>query len=79
MANQAKLRSYRTAPKYMYGYEVPRDCKHAKKINERNGNTKWTDCTSLEMDQLWQYKTFNNLGKDAPPPTGYKKIRTHLV
>ena len=25
MANQAKLRSYRTTPKYQYGFEVPRD------------------------------------------------------
>jgi hypothetical protein len=29
MANQAKLRSYRTAPKYMYGFELPRDYQHA--------------------------------------------------
>jgi hypothetical protein len=25
MANQAKLRSFRTAPKYMYGFEVPQN------------------------------------------------------
>jgi len=24
MANQAKLCSFRTAPKYMYGYEIPK-------------------------------------------------------
>ena len=28
MVNQAKLRSYRTAPKYKYGYEVPHDFAH---------------------------------------------------
>jgi hypothetical protein len=33
------------------------------------------------MSQLAEYDTFRDLGhKDtAPPPTGYKKIRTHLV
>jgi hypothetical protein len=29
MANQAKLRSFRLAPKYKYGFEIPRDYKHA--------------------------------------------------
>ena len=32
MANQAKLRSFRLAPKYKYGFEVPRDYKHAKEL-----------------------------------------------
>ena len=32
MANQAKLRSFRTAPKYQYGFEVPRDYNHAVQI-----------------------------------------------
>jgi hypothetical protein len=47
----------------------------------RNGNTLWREATNLEMSQLAEYDTFRDLGhKDtAPPPTGYKKIRTHLV
>jgi hypothetical protein len=41
----------------------------------------WRQATNLEMSQLVEYDTFRDLGhKDtAPPPTGYKKIRTHLV
>ena len=37
--------------------------------------------TDLEMSQLAEYDTFRDLDhKDtASPPTGYKKIRTHLV
>jgi hypothetical protein len=44
-------------------------------------NTLWQEATDLEMSQLVEYDTFRDLGhKDtAPPPTGYKKIRTHLV
>jgi hypothetical protein len=49
MANQAKLRSFRTAPKYMYGVEIPRDYQHALGLDQRNGNTLWQDCTALEL------------------------------
>mmetsp|Transcript_22842 Transcript_22842/g.34620 ORF Transcript_22842/g.34620 Transcript_22842/m.34620 type:complete len:658 (+) Transcript_22842:2551-4524(+) len=40
MANQAKLRSYRTAPKYMNGFEIPKNYKHAMYLDDRNGNDK---------------------------------------
>ena len=79
MANQAKLRSYRTAPKYMYGIEIPRDYQHALELDRRNGNTKWQDATELEKQQLFEYKTFTDIGENQPPPPGYKRIRVHLV
>jgi len=74
MANQAKLRSYRTALQYKYGYKVPQDYNHAIELGKRNGNTKWQDSTALEMTQLNEYKTFKNLGKGAKAPEGYHKI-----
>ena len=79
MANQAKLRSYRSTPKYMYGIEIPRDYKHAIELDRRNGNNKWYDATLLEKQQLFEYETFVDIGKHKPPPPGYKKIRVHLV
>ena len=39
MANQAKLRSFRLAPKYKYGFEIPRDYKHAVELDEKHGTT----------------------------------------
>jgi hypothetical protein len=47
----------------------------------KNGNTLWQEATNLEMSQLAEYDTFRDLGhKDtASPPTGYKKIPTHLI
>jgi hypothetical protein len=50
-------------------------------LDLKNGNTLWREATDLEMSQLAEYDTFRDLGhKDTvPPPTGYKKIRTHLV
>jgi hypothetical protein len=80
MANQAKLRSFRTAPKHKYGFEVPRDYKHAIQLEERNGNKGWQESTSLEFDHLDEYVTFINKGKDGrPPDNSYKKIRVHLI
>jgi hypothetical protein len=79
MANQAKLKSFRTTPKYMYGIEIPNDYNAAIKLDQQNGNTLWQDCTTLEMEQLAEYKAFSDIGKGTPPPLGYKKIRVHLV
>ena len=79
MANQAKLRSFRLAPRYKYGFQIPRDFNHAKSLDSKNGNTKWQDATTLEIKQLNDYKTFINLGKGTPAPKGYKKIRVHLI
>jgi hypothetical protein len=79
MANQAKLRSFRMAPKYQYGFEVPRDFKHAVELDQRNGNTKWQDSTTLEFAQLAEYDTFTDLGKEGVTPDGFKKIKVHLV
>ena len=79
MANQAKLRSYRYAPKYMFGFEVPRNYNHALELDKKNGNTRWQDCTKVEMEQLYEYSTFQDYGIDGKIPPGYKKIRTHLV
>jgi hypothetical protein len=48
MVNQAKLGSYRTAPKYMYGFESPERLlgyQHAIRLDEKAGNTKWQDST----------------------------------
>jgi hypothetical protein len=81
MVNQAKLRSYRTAPKYQYGYEVPKSYSHAVTLDEKNGNTKWQDAVKLEMEQLHEYDTFHDQGHNNVKqiPECYKKIRVHLV
>ena len=81
MVNQAKLRSFNTAPRFKYGFEVPRNYNHAVRLDERNGNTLWQDAVALELQQIDEYNTFEDYGhksKAAPPP-GYKKIRVHLV
>ena len=62
MANQAKLRSFRTSNKYKYGHIVPNNYAHAMRIDQQNGNTKWQDSIVLEMAQLDEYDTFKDIG-----------------
>jgi Reverse transcriptase (RNA-dependent DNA polymerase) len=81
MINQAKLQSFNTAPRYKYGYEIPRTYEQAKWLDQKNGNTLWGDATALELAQIDEYITFINKGHHtkASPPNGFKKIRVHLV
>ena len=62
LVKQARLRSFRTAPKYMYGFQIPKNYTEAVELDVRNGNTKWQDSTALEMSQLKDYETFIDKG-----------------
>ena len=81
MTNQAKLRSYNTAPKYMFGYQVPRNYADAQRLDRQNGNEKWQEAVRTEMKQLAEYDTFQSLGRAETTriPAEHKKIRVHLV
>jgi hypothetical protein len=65
MVNQAQLRSFNTAPRYKYGFEVPRTYEQALRLGKRNGNTLWGDATVLELTQIDDYVTF--IDKDITP------------
>ena len=79
MINQARLKNLRQKPVYKYGFQVPRNHEEAMFIDAKNGNTKWRDAEKLEIDQLFEYECFDDLGKGAPIPEGYKKIPCHFV
>jgi Reverse transcriptase (RNA-dependent DNA polymerase) len=81
MVNQAKLKSFNTAPRYKYGYEIPRTYEQAKRIDQKNGSTLLEDATALELGQIDEYITFIDKGhhSKASPPKGFKRIRVHLV
>jgi hypothetical protein len=83
MINQAKLRSYRRAPQYMYGIQVPHDHAEAVSLDEKNGNTLWQEAEKLELQQLADYDTFTDKGmfhrdRNKNPP-GYKMIRVRMI
>ena len=81
LVNQAKLRSFNTAPRYKYGFEVPRNYADAMRLDAKNKNTLWKDAVTLELSQIDEYSTFIDLGHQtkSSPPAGYKKIRVHLI
>jgi hypothetical protein len=79
MDYQAKLRSFQLAPKNKYGFEIPRDYKHAIALDEKHGTTQWVDATSLEMVQLNDSNCFHDQGKGVDIPKGFKKICVHLI
>jgi len=81
LVNQAKLRSFNTAPRYKYGFEIPKNYDHAMRLDAKNKNTKWKDSVALELMQIDEYNTFTDLGHHTKtsPPAGYKKIRVHLI
>ena len=56
IAKQAKLKSFRTAPVFMYGIQVPRSAAEAARIDKANGNTLWGDSIALELTQLTEYE-----------------------
>ena len=79
MLNQRKLCSYCRAPIYEYGFRVPRNTAEIEPIDKANNNRRWQDAIDLEIGQLQDYETFQDKGKGAPIPKGYKQITVHLV
>jgi hypothetical protein len=78
MVKQAKRKSFNTAPKYKYGYEIPRTYEQAKHLDQRNGNTLWGDATVLELNQIDEYINFIDKGHHTKvsSPSGYKKLES---
>ena len=85
---QSKIRQVRRSAVYQFGFLIPKDYRQALQLDEQNGNSKWYDATKLEMDQINEYKVFQDHGKAqfdpkwrkvSNAPNGYKKIRVHII
>ena len=76
---KAKLHSLRVKPRCKFGVLAPRNCEQAIEIDAANGDTRWQDAISLELQQVIGYGTFRDLGKGAPGPNGFQKVRLHFV
>jgi hypothetical protein len=79
LANQAKLHSFQTAPRFMYGVQIPRNHAEAMELDAKNGNTKWRDAELVELAQIDEYETFADKGKGYYPGADYKRINVHFV
>ena len=62
---------------HKYGIEISTSITHAKRIDQKNGNTFWTDAILKEMKNVGIAFTILDLGKKAPP--GWTKASVHLV
>ena len=60
--NQSKIRQVRRSAVYQFGFLIPKDYNQALQLDEQNGNSKWYDATKLEMDQINEYKVFQDHG-----------------
>ena len=80
LQNQSKLRSCRTAPKFKFGYQMPRtnDYDHDLSIDKHDGNNKWAEAIKLEIDQKHAYDTCKDMGEGSSSK-GHKHIRAHFV
>ena len=79
MVNQAKLRSYHTAPKYKFGHQIPSNHEEAMRLDKKNLNTKWADAEEKELACFREYEVFKDLGKNGKPPAGYKPLMILIV
>ena len=79
MANQVKLRSFRTTKVYKYGFEVPHNHADAMHLDKKNQNTRWQDAEATKLGQLDKYNAFDDHGPGGTVPRDYKKIHMHMV
>ena len=79
MVNQAHLQSKKNTVQYKFGVRVPRNVKEAYKLDQENGNTLWHDAMTLELQQLQEYKTFEDAGSNVPAPADHQMIHAHMV
>ena len=70
--NKSKIRQVRRSAVYQFGFLIPKDYKQALQLDEQNGNSKWYDATELEMDQINDYKVFQDHGKAQYDPKSRK-------
>ena len=70
--NQSKIRQLRRSAVSQSGFLIPKDYKQALQLDEQNDNSKWHDATKLEMDQINEYKVFQDHGKAKIDPKSRK-------
>ena len=79
MANQRRLKNFRNWPIYKYGIQVPRTHEEAVWLDEKSNTNHWKEAEQLEIEQLFDYASFDDRGKGTPIPEGYNKIPCHFV
>ena len=71
----------------MFGYLIPRNYVEAMQFDSENKNSKWYDAIKLGMESMLECKVFikwdkailDKCKKVMSSPTGYHRIKVHLV
>ena len=81
MIADSKLRANVGGPVFMYGEQVPRNHKEAMELDKKNKNHRWAEAEALEINQLKEYETFQDIGPkgSTPRPAGHKRISLHII
>ena len=77
--NAIKRRNDANQVRYKFGIRVPRTYGEAMTLDKESGNNLWGDATRCELEQIFSYKSFRDLGSGGSPGEGYKKIKVRLV
>ena len=65
--------------RYKFGVRLPRTYAEAVQLDNENGNSFWQDGVRIELDQIFSYHTFRDLGIGVLPGPEYKRIKVRLV
>ena len=55
---QMHLNSTNNAPRIKFGVRILRNHEEAMEFDRKNDNTKWADAEKLDLNQLYDYKSF---------------------
>ena len=81
LVNALKKQLQGNTPRYMFGVRIPKNHKEAEKLDRDNGNTLWADAIKKELQCLFDYKTFKDIGHAdvTSVPEGFTRIRCHGI
>ena len=79
MLNASKRKQRFNEVTYKFGVRVPRNVKEALRLDKENKNNLWQEAMDRETGQLFEYKVFHSIGKDARVPHGYQQIPLRMV
>ena len=75
IVNSVKRHTDPNQVKYKFGVRVPHTFAEVIMLDKDNRNTFWEDAVCRELDQLFSYKTFRDLGTGGLPCKDNKKIK----
>ena len=79
MVKAAKRKVEAQGPTYNFGVRVPRTAKEAYTLDAANGNNKWGQAIETELQSMYDYEVFEDLGANSRPPPDYQRIPVHFV